>query len=282
MKRLSAIVLLACAFTLAAHSQALPSLLIPTDGRSLAMGGVRTARVPAGLDFNAYYSLWAPASARSNVFGADISAMVMPGLSLTADIKRFSDRPYESATDAGSMGESFKPYDFSFSVGAEYCLWNSLLAGFNVRNTNSSLAKDITGSAVSGDIYAGWISSGWSVMLAARNIGTKINFGYGEYALPALIALSGDWKPLQGLSVAAEADYLFAGAFMAGVGAEYGFRDIAFLRAGYHYGSPADALPSFVSLGLGGKYAGVRLDASVLLLSPTLGGSFIVSLGYGF
>lgn len=282
MKRLSLMLLLACALPLAARSQALPSLLVPTDARSFAMGGVRTAQAPVSLDFDAFYCLWAPVSSRGNVFGADISAMVMPGLSLTADIRRFSDRPYETASDTGAAGEMFRPYDFSFSVGAEYCLGNSLLAGISVRNTNSTIAKDITGSAVCGDIYAGWVAPGWSVMLAVRNVGTPVNYGYGEYALPSLVGLSGEWKPLQGLSLAAEADYLFARTFMAGAGVEYCFRDVASARAGYHYGGPGEVLPSFVSLGLGGKYAGVRLDASVLLLSPSLGGSFVVSLGYSF
>ena len=286
MRRLCCI-MLACLAVLPARAQALPSLLIPTDCRSLAMGGTRTAQAPAGLDFDAYYALWAPSTSLCNIFGADISAMVMPGLSLTADIRRYSDRPYEIASGTGAMGETFKPYDFSFSVGAEYCFRNVLLVGLDMRNTNSSIAKDVTGSAVSGDVYAGVVFPRWNVMLAARNIGTAINYGYGDYALPGLIGLSGGLTPVSGLELAAEADYLFpgdgfSGGFMAGAGAEYSFRDMLFVRAGYHFGGSGGALPDFASFGLGGLLGGFYVDASVLLLSPTLGGCFMVSLGYCF
>ena len=77
-------------------------------------------------------------------------------------------------------------------------------------------------------------------------------------------------------------DYLFSGALMAGLGLEYCIVDIVSVRAGYHYGDAAKALPSFASVGLGVKFAGVHLDAAFLLASKTLGNTLMIGLGYSF
>ena len=79
-----------------------------------------------------------------------------------------------------------------------------------------------------------------------------------------------------------EADYLFNGGMMAGLGAEYCIADIAFLRAGYHYGDPANALASYASLGLGEVFSGFSIDLAFLTASETLGNTFMMGLGYSF
>ncbi len=85
------------------------------------------------------------------------------------------------------------------------------------------------------------------------------------------------------LSATAETDILFAGAVMAGAGIEYSFRDLLFVRGGYHYGAPHKAVvPSYGSAGLGVKFFGISLDAAYLFGSEILKNSFCVSLGYEF
>lgn len=64
--------------------------------------------------------------------------------------------------------------------------------------------------------------------------------------------------------------------FLAGVSG------IAFLRAGYHYGTRDKGLPSFASTGLGLKFAGVELNAAYLFASEALGGTMTFGLGYSF
>ena len=85
-----------------------------------------------------------------------------------------------------------------------------------------------------------------------------------------------------GFQASAEVDYLFAGAIMAGIGAEYGFKDIAFIRAGFHYGDAQKAIPTYASVGLGVQYWGVRLDATWITASSVLGNSLGFSLSYSF
>lgn len=61
-----------------------------------------------------------------------------------------------------------------------------------------------------------------------------------------------------------------------------GVSGIAFLRAGYHYGTQDKGLPSFASAGLGLKFAGVELNAAYLFASEALGGTMTFGLGYSF
>lgn len=55
----------------------------------------------------------------------------------------------------------------------------------------------------------------------------------------------------------------------------------AYKESAIHYGTEA-ALPQFVSLGLGFKFAGVSLDCTYLLASKTLSNTMILGLGYSF
>ena len=166
---------------------------------------------------------------------------------LTLDAKTFLDKPYDIYSEQGAFKGSFKPYDLIIGLGAEYYITDALSAGLTLRSVTSALAEKNKGSSFCGDIFVRYGGEKWGVELAGRNIGTKISYGSDSYAIPSLV-----------------------------------FKDIAFARAGFHYGDPAKALPAFLSLGIGGKYAGFRLDGTFLLLSETLGNTFLVSLGYEF
>ena len=278
------IILAIAALALAAglHAQGLPSLLIPTDTRSLAMGGVNLRPEAEHMDASAFFGIWAPMAAKNTMFGADVWFKIGDRLALTADVSDFMDRPYEISNDAGSVRSTFQPSDFIFGFGAEYFITDAILAGIRLRNVTSSLADNAHGNSFGGDVYFRFEQPVWSVGLAGRNIGTPVNYGFGANPIPLYVALDGKVKPIKGLTVAAEADYLLSGAVMAGVGAEYGILDIAFVRAGFHYGDGQKALPTFLSLGLGARFAGIKIDAGMLLLSKTLGNSFLVSAGYEF
>ena len=236
----------------------------------------------AGLSATVSYGNWAPLTANNTVVSGDVFVRAGDKFALTLDAKTFLDKPYDIYSEQGAFKGSFKPYDLIIGLGAEYRITDALSAGLTLRSVTSALAEKNTGSSFCGDIFVRYGGPKWGVELAGRNIGTNINYGEGSYAIPSLVGVDGFYKPLEGLTVAGEADLLFNGALMAGVGAEYGFKDIAFARAGFHYGDPAKALPAFLSLGIGGKYAGFRLDGTFLLLSETLGNTFLVSLGYEF
>ena len=68
------------------------------------------------------------------------------------------------------------------------------------------------------------------------------------------------------------------------VGAEYEYDSMIAVRAGYHYGSRENGLPSYASVGVGVKFFGVNVDAAYLIGSPTspLRNTFTVGVGYSF
>ena len=269
--------------TLGAAAQSVPSLLIPTDSRSLAMGGVaRPLTNSSAQDAPGFFGLWAPNNIKSTMTGGDVSVCLGRSVLLTLEGKAFLDTPYEETGDQGNVKNTFRPYDFNIALGGAYFISDWFYAGMKLRAVTSFLSNKGKGSAFCGDIFAGYGGDKWSASLAGRNLGTKIDYGSGAHALPALVAVNGEYRPLEGLKAGAEVDYLFSGALMAAAGVEYGFADMVFARAGFHYGDPAKALPTFASAGIGGKFMGIRLDATILFLSETLGNSFLVSLGYAF
>lgn len=99
--------------------------------------------------------------------------------------------------------------------------------------------------------------------------------------MPMMAKVGGSYTN-SGFTAAAEVDYLFSGALMAGLGLEYDIQNIVSLRAGYHYGDARKALPSFASLGLGARFAGVKLNLAYMLANRNIGGSFLLGLGYAF
>ena len=281
MKRVL-ICLLVIVLPFVANGQGASSLLIPTNNRSLAMGGVSLQPGPSPLDAGVSYGIWAPGTASNTVIAADALVRIGKKLAITFEGKDFMDKPYVVSGEQGAAQGSFTPGELILSLGGYYDIIGGLSAGLKLKYVNSAIAKDVKGNAFCGDVEVSYGAKSWSVTLAGRNIGTKIDYSGKAYAIPAYVAAGGQWAPIEGLTVAAEADYLFSGAIMAGLGAEYSYKDLVFARAGYHYGDAEKALPGFGSLGLGAKLAGIRLDASWLFASKTISNSFLVSLGYSF
>ena len=280
MRRILSILACLCA-AVSLHAQAVPALLVPTDSRSLAMGGVALPYRAATLDAGAFYGLWAPGTASNTVLGLDAFFRIGK-FSFTAEGVDFLDVPYNAYSEPQGSRGSFKPYDLILSVGGAYDITDFLSAGLKFRSITSALAENAAGSIFCFDIMAMYSGKNWGVSLSGRNIGGRINYGGGDYALPALISVDGNWSPLAQLTIAGQASWLFSGALMAGAGAEYTFADIVSVRAGFHYGDAAKALPTFASIGLGAQLYGVKLDATYLFPFGNVGNSFVIRAGYSF
>lgn len=279
-KTLSVLILLTGCIT--AFAQSVPALLIPTDTRSLSMGGVSSIVEAEHLDVRATYSSWAPSTASNTIAGLDAYIPLAEKFSLFVGGNIFMDKPYSEYDDQGIIKGEFTPKDLIVSLGGEYRVNAALSFGLKGRFVSSSLAKEAKGSAFCADLFATYSTEAFDATLSLSNLGTKIDYGKGSYSLPALVKAFGGYRIVKGLTAALELDYLFNGAFMAGVGAEYWIADIVALRGGYHYGDQTKALPSFASLGIGAKFAGVSISATYLTASPTLGNTLMVGLGYNF
>ena len=267
----------------AAYSQTAPALLVPGDAETLSLG--MTQKIPADygfLDADITGGLWAPGSASNTYLGADVGFKLTPDLTLRMDGRYFKDAPYEIASGQGAVSGTYVPSDLFFSVGGSYRIGGRFSLGLDARLISSSIAPAAKATGFCADVHASYGTEKYTAMLSVRNLGPGLDYGGGASALPSLATVAGAVRPADALKVCLEADYLFSGALMAGLGLEYCIADIAFLRAGYHYGDAAKALASYASLGLGATFSGFSVDLAFLTASETLGNSLIFGLGYSF
>ena len=282
MKKIFAVLSLLM-FQQLAFAQAVPVLMVPSDSRSMAMGGIDMQRDADNMDIQAFYGMWAPKSADNKMFGGNAFFRIGKDLGVSLEGRVFKDKPYDIISEQGmATGESFSPSDKIFGAGVFYDITEVFSVGLKGRVVASAIAADAKGSAFCADLSAAYNGDVFSATLALRNVGSKISYGKASYSLPSMAALQGSVRPLEGLTAAAEIDYLLAGRLMAALGVEYGIADIVFLRAGYHYCSSVKGIPTYASLGLGLQFAGVRLEASYLTASKTLDNTLLFSLGYAF
>lgn len=266
----------------AAFAQAVPSLMVPADARSLSMGGVALPAEASKLDVQAFYSLWAPKSAGNTLAGGEVFFRAGERVALTLEGRTFLDKPYEIASSQGQVKGTFRPSDLILGAGVSVGFSDAFGMTLKGRFVSSSIAENAKGTAFCADLSVDYTGDMAFASLGVRNLGSKISYGAAAYPLPMMAALSGGVRPLDGMTVGAEVDYLFSGALMAGLGLEYCIADIVSLRGGFHYGDPAKAIPTFVSLGLGAQFAGVHLDIAFLTASQTLGNTLMFGLGCSF
>jgi len=284
------------------NAQTPPSLLVSSDaaaaGTALAAVGrsagayslesnvASMALMEGKMAAGASFVLWQPSYASNKVLGLGAAYRIGERLALGLQAKSFGQQPYDVVTESGSVKGSFTPRDLSVGLGVAYAFADFLSAGVAARMVNSSLAESASATIFGFDAALFFKKEALSAGLALCNLGGKVSYGDASYSQPTLLKAGAAYRfgSPEGHSVTAslESDYLFAGAFSAGLGAEYSLRELLFLRAGYHYGSKDKGLPSFASAGLGVKFAGVELNAAYLLASETLGGTLLLGLGYSF
>ncbi len=290
-------VILAAAAGLSLQAQGVAFLNINPDPASAALAGTGIARTadayalennvaaaalggPA-MDVSVGYGRWQPQAAAVNVISAAGYYRITDKLALGLRFKDFAYPEYTVVSAAGRPGGSFSPMEVAFGLGAAYQLADGLSAGVSLHYVNSSLAEDAKASAFGADLALKFEKDGFHAGLSVNNLGSAVNYGNGNYSQPGIVR-AGCAYSIAGLTASAEADYLFTGGVMAGLGLEYGIADIVFLRGGFHYGDAVKAIPTHASLGLGLKYAGVHLDVAFLTASKAVGNSLMASLGFAF
>jgi len=295
MKRLFLLTVIAVCLPALCSAQTF-NLLIPTDARTagfaaagaaldadafVSASGVSAAALSErSAAFGLGYNMWAPSSSSMGVAG--FGGFYRFGrVAVALDGRYFIEKPYDIISSVSKVIGTFQPKDIMAGVGVAFQVAEPLSVGVTGRFMSSSIAESAKGSAFCADADVTFKKNGLTAMAGVANLGSKLSYGGSSYALPAL-AKAGAAYSVAGLTASVEADYLFSGAFMAGLGLEYCIADIAFVRAGYHYGDAAKALPSFASLGLGAQFSGFSLDLAFLTASDTLGNTLLFGLGYSF
>ena len=273
-------------------AQAVPFLNIPSDARTAAMGstGISLEKGAFTIDdnmatsaitnrkaaFGANFWSWAPSTSALKLINA--GGYYRFGKFAVALGGRYCiEKPYDIISAVGKPLGTYQPSSFTLGAGFAYRIIDPLALGVTVRYVSANYSENTKAGTVAADINATFSTGGLRAAIGVANLGGKLR---GD-SLPTLAKAGAAYK-IGGFQASAEVDYLFSGALMAGIGAEYGFKDIAFIRAGFHYGDANKAVPTYASVGLGVQYWGVRLDATWITASKVLGNSLGFSLSYSF
>lgn len=236
-----------------------------------------TNRVEASLS----YGRWAPSTAGSLSDNIGIAVAGKPFRALALSLVVINQmRP---VFEPGG-GEPYRPVDGIASLGAGVSFGRHFSLGASVIYAHQRLMQDYKLSSFAFNAMAQYHSEHFDAAAGVINVGSKIKSENGtEYPLPSSGRLSGVYHTAlgaHGIEAALDADIYFSGKFGAALGLQYSYNNLVYARAGYRYATQGAALPAHLALGLGVKWKGFRLDGSFLTANPTIGNSFLISIGY--
>ena len=285
-----------------ASAQTLPSLLVGSDASALGIATTSVGKVlgayslesnVASMSFGedkfaagASFGLWQPDYAKDKVISVGATYRLGERFAIGLQYKDFRQPSYDIVSESGSVKDSFTPSETIIAFGVAYSITNFISVGVTGRMVKSTLGEDAAASVLGADAALFFKKDALSAGLSVNNLGGKVNYGGDDYDPPMLARLGAAYRignpNASAVTPSVEADVLFKGGFMAGVGVEYSYRSMLFARGGFHYGDKKKAVPTYASLGLGIRFLGVSLDVAYLTASDILGNSISFGLGYRF
>ena len=272
-------------------AQTLPSLLLDQDPVSMSMGSAGVAASPGAFALQNNVAgialsdekmaiqvgglLWQPSYAAIKTAGLGANYRIGNKLGVGLELGILEMAEYES----------FSPGEMEIAAGASYALTKYLSVGATLRYMYSYLAPEASADVFGADVAAYFNLGGLSAGVSVNNLGTKVSYGGASYPQPALVKAGVGYELKLGSSsveILTEADMLFSGDMMAGAGCEYSFKNMIFVRGGYHFGQGAGAVPSHASAGVGFRLFGLSLDMAYVFGSDILANSACLSVGYAF
>ena len=233
------------------------------------------------------YGLWQPSANKGNV--ADFGAFWRIGdkWTVTAGVS-FGAYAIEHRMDEYGVALSdFRPSDMVAGAGVACRIIDCLSVGAAF-NWAGSRGIDSSLNAFAADVNLTFRKYGVNVTAFAKNLGTKIKAADGvSYSLPMSAGLEAGYGLDFGKSsiyAALQGQCWFGGPFgiSPSVAAEYSWNNLLFCRAGLHYGSKKNGLPSYGSIGLGFCLHGFSLDLSWNAALGVMKNSFACGVGYSF
>lgn len=178
--------------------------------------------------------------------------------------------------DLGNPLEAFRPNEMSIDLGYSMAIGENIGIAANVRYVSSSMSNvegAKTGSAFAADLGFYYRKNNLSAGLSVNNLGTKIDYGYGGYSMPARVKAAGAYvlpvADKHEVTGALQVAYMFAPSDFAGIeggiGVEYMYNKMIAVRAGYNLGDKEKTGYSYATLGCGVNYSLFSLDFAYLL-----------------
>ncbi len=238
------------------------------------------------MDVAVGYAAWSPSEVSTNIINAAGSYNMNDKLGITAGFVYGMNPAYDIIDAAGASKGKFRPSDMQLNAGLSYRFISCLSAGVNLGYVSSMLAEDSSYGSFIADVFLMAEFGGFKAAAGISDIGTGVTSASGsKYSIPTACTLGLGYEneiaTKNSFTVQVDVDYYFEGGLAASVGAEYDFNDMVFARAGYRYGGNS-ILPSFASVGIGAKFAGIKIDAAYLFANEVIGNTTAVSLGYCF
>ena len=303
MKRIN-IVLFSLLITISSSAQswsAFPWVRTSRGAADLAMAGAasmssnnmawaadgNSAMVPFCSDRMAVelgYMLYQPSG--TNYVNAVFAYNVKGKIGVSASLSYGADPAYDIYNDSGKATGKYAPGQMKLGVGVAWRFVDFLSAGLNLRYAMQTLAPQVANNAFAADFVLMGKFGDFAVSAGALNFGTPVKSFSGQLFFPAAsVKLAGMYDAVyasaHGLQINIDADYYLNNSFTAALGAQYGWKDMLFVRAGYRYAAESCPLPSFASVGLGCKFKGVRIDLTYLAWG-TVKNTFNLGVGYSF
>jgi opacity protein-like surface antigen len=271
------------------------SLKIGIGSRECGMGDVGTAAAqgPQGVYWNPALSGWArhfEASfsyadwfldmSKSAVFVVRPLPIFVLGLGATVfnagQVEYREDKPSE--TPIGT----FSPFDYSLYLNLSRSLQPGLALGVTGRYYYQKIL-DRSASGFGADLGLAYEPQPrLKVGAAIVDLGSTLHFKFADFALPTRAQAGLSYAlPLGRSELTGAADlgyYFFDQRVLANVGAEFALNRVLALRAGWRFFDPTGHL----SVGLGFKPKGLRLEYSLSPYDLSLGTTQRLALGFGY
>ena len=190
---------------------------------------------------------------------------------------------YDDAASAVSLG-TFGAHDVSFAAGyARYIVPNTAL-GMSLKTIYQRIDElSATGFAVDAGVYHTSRIRGVKLAAVVGNLGTPMKFDVEEYALPRYIKVGASFErevtALEGrVLVTFDAMFPNDDDGRQHIGAEYSYRRMLALRAGYKGGYDSQG----ATFGFGVNYREMSLDYAFLPVGNELGDNHRFGIGFSF
>lgn len=187
----------------------------------------------------------------------------------------------EVRNNPGAPLEKFNADNFSGGISLSYEVYNNLAVGI----TGKLLYEKIYIDEASGfgmDFGANYIYNNFSFAAVLSNVGSMNALKNSETKMPTSLRFGASYNyKKDNLSITGAVDgykVLDGGTFHGHFGAEGGYKDFVFLRAGYMSGYDNKGFTA----GVGFKYKSLYLDYAFQPYSTGFGSGNSISLGYNF
>lgn len=303
MKRTTLII---CAGVLSLFTQAQSFVTINNDPTSTAMGETGVSIAASGFSiynntastvvdtttWAAVYSyspyMWNFASG-NNLH--TVAGFYKLGLrhSLAAGVRYFNKADVMLTNDEGENAGIARPIDLSVEIGYAFKMNEHMSLAANVRLVRSNLdVPDAKGTAVGFDVGYYLRKKGLRLGVLLSNVGSQIEYNSNKYDMPSWLKVGGSYKWLlsneHALMGSIQCDYNFQPdsekGFSSGVGVEYSYKKLAFLRGGYRLASNLMGY-NYTTLGMGCNVSLVSLNFAYIVAgsSNPIDKTILISMG---